>query len=83
MWNHTIGRYERAAVARVAHTAEEFAAATLSLHRDASAWREIAGNAARFARSGGGGKGVCRDGLVADLASFWEKLDRGTCRTTA
>ena len=79
VWSHRAGTFENVRVAAVTASAEEFAAATLHLYRNASAWNELRENAARFARSGGG-RGVCPRGLLEDLDTFWRKLERGSCQ---
>ena len=66
-------------VALVATDAADFAAGVMQLHRNESLWSELSTNAARFARSGGGGKGVCPSGVGDDWLGFWSKLQTGVC----
>ena len=79
VWSHRLGRYERVRVAAVGGTAAAFAEAVLHAYRNATAWGELSLNGARFARSGGDGKGVCPSGLRDDVDSFWSKMQRTTC----
>lgn len=78
-WSHRMGRHVPLKVAAVAETAAEYAQAVLHVHRNASVWEELSINGARYARSGGGGKGVCPSGLAADWLAFWAKLQTGVC----
>ena len=78
-WSHLLGRYVPVRVAAVAESAAEYAEAVLHIHRNASAWDELSNNAARYARSGGGGKGVCPTGMADDWLAFWAKLQTGVC----
>ena len=39
-------------------------------------------NSARYARSGGGGKGVCPVGLADDWLAFWGKMQTSCCSGT-
>ena len=55
------------------------AEATLHVYRNASAWAELSANAARYARSGGDGKGVCPTGLLDDFGAFWSKMQYTAC----
>ena len=79
VWSHALGQRETVRVAAVGGTAAAFAEAVLHVHRNASAWAELSANAARFARSGGDGKGVCPSALLDDFDSFWLKMQRTTC----
>ena len=81
-WSHIRGRYVPLRVAAVAETAADYAAAVLHVHRNESAWQELSENGARYARSGGGGKGVCPSGLADDWLAFWAKLQTGSCSGT-
>jgi glycine/D-amino acid oxidase-like deaminating enzyme len=63
----------------VATDPADFAAGVLQLHRNESLWTEVSMNAARFARSGGGGKGVCPSGVGDDWLGFWSKLQTSVC----
>jgi glycosyltransferase involved in cell wall biosynthesis len=78
VWSHRTGTFEKIRVASVAASAEAFAAATLHLYHNQSAWNELRDNAARFARSGGG-RGVCPSGILGDIATFFRKMEAGTC----
>ena len=78
-WNHELGRYEPVPVALVAAEKAEFAAAVMQLHRNLTLWEELSYGAARYARSGGSGKGVCPTGVGEDWLGFWSKLQVGTC----
>ena len=62
--------------------AEAFADEILHVYRNATAWDELSSNAARFARSGGDGKGVCPTGLLDDVTSFWSKMQHTVCGVT-
>ena len=53
--------------------------AVLHVYRNATAWEELSRNAARYARSGGDGKGVCPSGLLDDVGAFWAKMQRTMC----
>ena len=81
-WSHLLGKYVPVRVASVAESADEYAEAVLHIHRNASAWQELSNNGARYARSGGGGKGVCPTGLGDDWLAFWAKLQTGVCSGT-
>jgi len=78
-WSHALGRYELVRVALVATDPADFAAGVLQLHRNETLWTEVSMNAARFARSGGGGKGVCPSGVGDDWLGFWSKLQTSVC----
>lgn len=67
-------RYVPVRVALVAADAADFAAAVMQLHRNDTLWNDLSTSAARFARSGGGGKGVCPSGVGDDWLAFWAKL---------
>jgi len=73
-WSHELGRYVPVRVALVAADAADFAAAVMQLHRNDTLWNDLSTSAARFARSGGGGKGVCPSGVGDDWLAFWAKL---------
>ena len=75
-------RYESARVALVAERPADYAAAVLQLHRNQTLWTEISLNGARYARSGGGGSGVCPSGLREDWRSFWRRMDGTVCAGT-
>ena len=79
VWSQRLGRYERVRVAAVGGTAAAFAESVLHVYRNATAWGELSLNAARFARSGGDGKGVCPSGLLDDVGNFWSKMQRTVC----
>ena len=79
VWSHMLGRSEMVRVAAVGSSAAAFADAVLHVHSNASAWAELSLNGARFARSGGDGKGVCPAGMLDDFRSFWSKMERTTC----
>ena len=79
VWSHIQGRYVLVKVAAVAETSTDYAAAILNIHSNSSAWEELSRNGARYARSGGGGKGVCPAGLSDDWLAFWGKLQTGCC----
>ena len=81
-WSHALGRYVPIRVAVVAESAADYAAAVLHVHRNESAWEELSQNGARYARSGGGGRGVCPAGLADDWLTFWRKLTTGICTGT-
>jgi glycosyltransferase involved in cell wall biosynthesis len=78
-WSHTHGRYVPVKVSAVAEAAADFAAAVLHVHTNESAWDGLSVNGARYARSGGGGKGVCPAGLGDDWLAFWSKLQTACC----
>mmetsp|Transcript_4815 Transcript_4815/g.12824 ORF Transcript_4815/g.12824 Transcript_4815/m.12824 type:complete len:194 (-) Transcript_4815:219-800(-) len=78
-WSHELGRYVPARVALVASDAAEFASLVMQVHKNETLWTELGLSAARFARSGGGGKGVCPAGVGDDWLSFWSKLQTGVC----
>ena len=78
-WSHRLGRYERIRVAAVAESAAEFAEAVLNVHRNESMWLELSINGARYAHSGGRGKGVCPGGLASDWLAFWAKMNAFGC----
>ena len=82
VWSHSLGRYTLVHVAAVAESAAEYASAVLQLHANSTLWEELSRNGARFARSGGGGKGVCPAGLGDDWLAFWAKLQTGMCAAT-
>ena len=82
VWSHALGRYVLVPIAAVAESAADYAAAVLHVHSNASVWEELSRNGARFARSGGGGKGVCPAGLADDWLGFWDKLQTGCCTGT-
>jgi len=79
VWSHRQGGYDTARVAAVGDTAAAFAAAVLHLHGNASAWVEISAAAARFAKSGGGGQGVCPEALRRDVEAFWAVMEETAC----
>lgn len=81
-WSHLYGRYVPVRVAVVAEASAEFAAAVLEVHRNETLWGELSSGAARFARSGGGGKGVCPSGVGDDWRNFWAKLEGSGCSGT-
>ena len=81
-WSHRHGRYESLRVALVATGAAEYAQAILQAHRNQTTWEELSLNGARFARSGGGGKGVCPNGLADDWRAFWSKINTAVCTGT-
>ena len=81
-WSHQLGRYEMLKVAAIGDSAAEYAAAILHMHRNETAWQELSLNGARYARSGGGGKGVCPSGLADDWLAFWAKMTTGACSGT-
>ena len=66
-------------VSLVADAAAEFRDAVLQLYRNQTLWEDISQGAARFSRSGGGGKGVCSAGIADDWRRFWSKLQVGSC----
>jgi len=78
-WSHELGRYVPVRVAVVGNDAAEFATAVMQVHRNETLWNELSVSAARFARSGGGGKGVCPTGVGDDWLAFWAKLQTGVC----
>ena len=79
VWSHTLGRSEAVRVAAVGSSGAAFADAVLHVHSNATAWAELSLNGARFARSGGDGKGVCPAGMLDDFRNFWSKMERTTC----
>ena len=81
-WDHHLGRYVPIHVSIVADDAAVYADSIVNLHRNQSMWEDLSLNAARFARSGGGGQGVCPSGLGEDWLAFWSKLNTGTCSGT-
>ncbi|KAL1518582.1 hypothetical protein AB1Y20_002870 [Prymnesium parvum] len=82
VWSHALGRYELARIAMIAERPLEYAAAVLHLYNNRTLWEEISQNGARYARSGGGGHGVCPTGLREDWRAFWQQLDRTVCART-
>eukprot|EP00325_Prymnesiales_sp_UTEX-LB-985_P028137 CAMPEP_0174733880 /NCGR_PEP_ID=MMETSP1094-20130205/62181_1 /TAXON_ID=156173 /ORGANISM="Chrysochromulina brevifilum, Strain UTEX LB 985" /LENGTH=167 /DNA_ID=CAMNT_0015936601 /DNA_START=19 /DNA_END=522 /DNA_ORIENTATION=- len=82
-WSHQRGRYVPVRVALIANKAADFANAVLQVHRNETLWGELSSGAARFARSGGGGKGVCPSGIGDDWRAFWSKLDASGCSGAA
>ena len=78
-WSHRLGRYESLRVALVASSPTEYAQAILHAHRNQTTWEELSLNGARFARSGGGGKGVCPKGLADDWRAFWSSMETAVC----
>ena len=82
VWSHILGRYVLVPVAAVAESAGEYAEAVLHVHANSSAWEELSRNGARYARSGGGGKGVGPAGLGDDWLALWGKLQTGACTGT-
>ena len=79
VWSHRTGTFEKIRVASALLRQLRLpAAATLHLYHNQSAWNELRDNAARFARSGGG-RGVCPSGILGDIATFFRKMEAGTC----
>ena len=79
VWSHTSGRYVPVRIAAVAETHIDFAANVLRVHRNETLWMELSSGAARFARSGGDGQGVCPSGAANDWLAFWSKLELSAC----
>jgi glycosyltransferase involved in cell wall biosynthesis len=77
--SHEHGKYVPVRVAKIAEDPQTFAAAVLNAYQNETLWSDLSRSAAQFARSGGGGQGVCPTGIADDWLSFWAKLQRGIC----